>query len=187
MSTYLASVETLRKRYAREREMERIPLTLPGGISVSLSPGGQNVLIKEIVEELCPRFAPGGNVLYIGDTDDKWLCCDEQGFARLGVTVDKHGKMPDVVVHHVQKNWLLLIEAVTSHGPVDSKRRGELHKLFGQSTAGLVYVTTFQTRKAMVKYLSDISWETEVWVAESPSHMIHFNGDRFLGPHDENE
>jgi hypothetical protein len=88
-----------------------------------------------------------------------------------------------VVVHRKDKNWLLLIEAVTSHGPVNAKRRGELAKLFGASKAGLVYITTFLTRKAMLKYLGDISWETEVWVAESPEHMIHFDGERFLGPH----
>jgi hypothetical protein len=34
-------------------------------------------------------------------------------------------------------------------------------------------------------YLDKISWETEVWVADSPTHMIHFNGERFLGPYTE--
>jgi len=94
--------------------------------------------------------------------------------------------MPDVVVDYRDRNWLVLIEAVTSHGPVDSKRHGELRRLFARSSAGLVYVTAFMDRGAMVKYLRDISWATEVWVAESPSHLIHFNGDRFLGPHEEN-
>ena len=137
LATYLASTETLRKRYAREREMERIPVTLPGGRTLTLSPGGQNVLIKQILEEFCPRFAPGGKVLYVGDTDDKWLCCDEKAFAELGLTIDKHGKMPDIVVHHVKRDWLLLIEAVTSHGPVNPKRHDELRRLFAGSTAGL--------------------------------------------------
>ncbi|MFS2517149.1 MULTISPECIES: BsuBI/PstI family type II restriction endonuclease [Parabacteroides] len=30
--------------------------------------------------------------------------------------------------------------------------------------------------------MADIAWETEVWIAENPGHMIHFNGDRFIGP-----
>jgi hypothetical protein len=92
--------------------------------------------------------------------------------------------MPDVVIHHTEKGWLLLIEAVTSHGPIDPKRRGELKRLFGASKAGLVFVTAFLTRKAMLPYLDELSWETEVWVAESPTHMIHFNGKRFLGPYE---
>lgn len=76
----------------------------------------------------------------------------------------------------------LLVKAVTSHGPIDPKRKAELETLFKGSSAGLVIVTTFLSSKAMVKYLPTISWETEVWVADTPSHRIHFNGDRFLGP-----
>ena len=91
--------------------------------------------------------------------------------------------MPDVVVHHVEKDWLVLIEAVTSHGPVNPKRHSELKELFRESRIGLVFVTAFLTRRDMIKYLGEIAWETEVWVAETPTHMIHFNGERFLGPY----
>ena len=101
----------------------------------------------------------------------------------LGVKIEHHGKMPDVIVHYTEKNWLVLIEAVTSHGPIDPKRKEELTRLFKGSKAGPVFVTAFLTRKAMIEYLDQISWETEVWVAESPTHMIHFNGKRFLGPY----
>ena len=72
-----------------------------------------------------------------------------------------------------------------SRRPVNSKRRQELKELFAKSSAGLVFVTAFLDRRAMLKYLNDISWETEVWLAESPTHLIHFNGERFLGPYDE--
>ncbi len=97
--------------------------------------------------------------------------------------MDIHGKMPDVVIHHVEKDWLVLIEAVTSHGPVNAKRREELAMLFQDARPGLVYVTTFLTRSDMARYISDISWETEVWVREAGTHLIHFDGDRFLGPY----
>jgi hypothetical protein len=99
--------------------------------------------------------------------------------------VDEHGKMPDVVVYHEEKNWLVLIEAVTSHGPVNPKRRLELRELFAASKVPLVFVTAFLDRKTMVRYLGDIAWETEVWIAESPTHLVHFNGERFLGPYEE--
>jgi len=108
---------------------------------------------------------------------------DKDYIGRLGVRLDKHGKFPDMIIHYKEKNWLLLIEAVTSHGPVDAKRHRELKSLFSESSAGLVFVTTFLTKKDMVKYLRHIAWETEVWIAEAPTHMIHFNGERFLGPY----
>jgi hypothetical protein len=165
--------------------MMRIPVTLPTGEEFALSPGGQNILIAEIIKEFCERFTPGGKVIYVGDADEKWMIYDCETFKALGVTVDAHGKMPDVVVHHVEKNWLVLIEAVTSHGPVNPKRRKELKELFAGSSAGLVFVTAFLDRRTMVKYLDEISWETEVWIAASPDHLIHFNGERFLGPYEE--
>lgn len=183
LQAYKASVKSLKEKYARERKMQKIPVTFNEDQRIDLSAGGQNILIKHIIEEFGPRFAPSGRVLYIGDTDEKFAYFDEEAFKRLGLEIDPHGKMPDVVIHHKKKNWLLLIEAVTSHGPISGKRREELQKIFGKSKAPPVYVTTFLDRASMVSYLKDISWETEVWVAESPSHMIHFNGERFLGPY----
>ena len=164
--------------------MARIPVRFNEDIEMSLSPGGQNVLVEKIIKEFCPRFAPGGRVIYLGDTDEKMLYFDEAALKGIGVEVEEHGKIPDVIVHYTEKNWLLLIEAVTSHGPINPKRMGELEVMFKDSTAGLVYVTTFLTRKAMLEYVNEIAWETEVWVAESPGHMIHFNGKRFLGPYE---
>ncbi len=183
LEKYLKVAGSLSERYAREREMRLLPLRLDGGRTVALSPGGQNELVREIIEKFCPRFTPGGRPLYIGDTEHKWAYFDEEALSELGVRIESHGKMPDVVVYHEEKNWLVLIEAVTSHGPVNAKRHGELKKLFGGANAGLVFVTAFMTRQVMVKYLGELSWETEVWVAQSPSHMIHFDGERFLGPY----
>jgi len=121
-------------------------------------------------------------VLYLGDTGEKFGVYEAAGLASLGVHIDPHGKVPDVIVHDQSKNWLLLIEAFTSHGPIDAKRRRELAQLFADSKAPLVYVTAFLTRRIMAHYLTQISWETEVWCADAPDHMIHFNGERFLGP-----
>jgi adenine-specific DNA-methyltransferase len=182
LAAYLASSESLAERYRRVREMSRIPVTIRAGETLLLSPGGQNILVEQIIHEFAPRFTPGGEVLYVGDTGEKFAYFDVDGLRNLGVAVDPHGKMPDVIIHFSQENWLVLIEAVTSHGPVDPKRREELERLFNHATAGLVFVTAFLTRKALTEYLVEISWETEVWVADAPDHLIHFNGERFLGP-----
>ena len=160
-----------------------MPVTLPDGSQVALSPGGQNPLIKAIIEHFCPAFAPGGVVIYIGDTENKFVHLETAGLAALGVTLDSAAKIPDVIVHYRAKNWLLLIEAVTSAGPVDGKRRKELKDLFAGCKAGLVFVTAFENRRTMQTFLSHIAWESEVWIAEDPDHMIHFNGERFLGPY----
>jgi type II restriction enzyme len=185
LQKYLRTVNTLKKLYARERDMQRLPIKLANDKEIRLSPGGQNVLVKKIIDDFCPLFTPGGCIVYVGDAQVKWAYFDSDTLASLGVEIQEHGKMPDVVVHYVEKNWLVLIEAVTSHGPVNPKRRQELKELFSSSTAGLVFVTAFLSRRYMLKYLNDISWETEAWIAESPTHLIHFNGERFLGPYEE--
>ncbi len=183
LQTYLASVEAVKKELHRHRQMARQPVTLPDGQKVTLSPGGQNPLIAAIIEEFCPRYAPGGVVLYIGDTENKSAHLKTKELAALGIVLDAAAKVPDVIVHHVAKNWLLLIEAATTAGPVDGKRRMELKALFAGSTAGLVFVTAFESRRAMQSFFSTLAWETEVWLADAPEHMIHLNGERFLGPY----
>jgi adenine-specific DNA-methyltransferase len=165
------------------RNMPQIPVYLPNGKAIYLSSGGQNNLIKDILESFCPRFTPGGLVLSVGDAADKFIINETQKFKSLGIELDPHGKMPDIVVYHQQKDWLVLIEAVTSHGPVNLKRHNELKQLFQSSGKGLVFITAFPSRKEMTQYLAEIAWETEVWVADQPDHLIHFNGERFLGPY----
>jgi len=182
-TNYLRQQEGVRGELERARRIARIPVKLPTGEEVTLSPGGQNPLIKEIVEQLCSRFVPGGTVIYIGDAENKLQSLNAAYLKQLGVEVPPPAKMPDVIVHDVSRNWLLLVEAVTSAGPVDSKRRLELRRLFAGSTAGLVFVTAFENRQTMRAFLPQISWETEVWIAEDPDHLIHFNGERFLGPY----
>ena len=185
LAGYLADHETLAARYARERDHERIPVEILPGKRISLSPGAHSELIRVIIENFAPRFAPGSLLVYVGDTGDKWGYFDAGLLAGLGVDVESHGKMPDVVLYYGKKSWLLLVEAVTSHGPVDGKRHAELGERFAGSSAGLVYVTAFPDRSVMGRYLSEIAWETDVWVADAPSHLIHFNGERFLGPYNE--
>jgi hypothetical protein len=183
LTAYLKLWATLADRYARERDLLRVPIQIATGETIHLSPGEHSELIRDIIDEFAPRFAPGGELIYVGDTGAKMGYFDRARLAALGVEVDSHGKMPDVVIHYTKEDWLLLIESVTSHGPVDAKRHEELMRLFAGSKAGIVYVTAFPTRSAMARYLSDIAWETEVWVADAPTHLIHFNGIRFLGPH----
>jgi hypothetical protein len=183
LKTYLSERGRIRKELLRERRLSRIPVRLPFGETVTISPGGQNPLIKTVIEEFCTRFVAGGTVIYIGDAEDKFLHLDTEYLQRLGVTIPASAKMPDVVVHDTRRNWLLLIEAVTSAGPIDGKRRNELKELFKGCKAGLVFVTAFADRASYLRFGTQIGWETEVWIADAPDHIIHFNGERFLGPY----
>jgi len=185
LKKYLAEIGKLAEKYARAREQHQVPVILRSGEAINLSPGEHSQLIKLVIEEFAPRFAPGSELVYAGDTGEKYGYFNQKLLEKLGVRINKHGKMPDVVFHYTEKNWLLLVESVTSHGPVDAKRHEELQALFKDASVGLVFVTAFPDRQVMARYLPAIAWETEVWTADAPSHLIHFDGERFLGPYTE--
>ena len=170
LNAYLSTVATLKQKYAQGRELARIYVTFPDGTELTLSPGGQNVLVKKIVDQFAPRFATPGKFIYVGDTDEKYADFDKPALTALGVELDSHGKKQDVIIHYTDKYWLLLIEAIKSHGRINPKCQKELKSLFGKSSAGLVFVTTFLSRSAMIKYLTETSCETPIWVADSPTH-----------------
>jgi len=173
---------TLAARYLHSREIAKIPVTL-GKKRFKLSPGNHNNLIKAIIEEFAPRFLQGTSLVYAGDTSDKSAYINMKLIKQLAIPHNEHGKLPDVIMFLPEKNWIVLVESVTSHGPMDSKRHQELSTLFTDSTAEIVYVTAFLNRSAFSKYASVIAWETEVWIKDNPDHLIHFNGTKFLGPY----
>jgi hypothetical protein len=180
---FIGQFGTLKAAYDRLRATHQIPLTLADGSTVFLSPGKHNTLQVAIIEEFGPRFAPGALVLYVGDTAKKHVIFESGQLDGLGVPITEHDKLPDVVLYDPQKRWLFMVEAVTSHGPVSPKRHREIESFLGACPAERVYVTAFLTISDFRKYAADIAWETEVWIAATPDHMIHFNGPKFLGPY----
>lgn len=183
LSDFKARQSTLTDQYAHEREKSLVPVKIKENHIIQLSPGKHSQLIQNIIEQMAPRFLPNSILIYVGDTEKKWGYYDQELAGNLLFNVQKHGKMPDVILYVEDKQWLVLVEAVTSHGPVDSKRYIELEKLFENVTAGKVYISAFPDKKTFIHYAQDIAWETEAWIADNPSHMIHFNGDKFIGPY----
>lgn len=183
LEIYLQKRPGLIQKYAKARDMSQIPVTLPDGSKVTLTPGGQNVLIKHVLEEFCSRFTPGGQVLYVGDAGKDDPVLETDALEKLGVKLDKYGKLPDLIVNLPARNWLVLMEAASSHGPIDAKRHGELSDLLSDSTADLVFVSCFPSRAELRKYTTVIAWETDAWCADDPSHLVHFDGEKFLGPY----
>lgn len=181
LKDFLSDREKLIERYYKKRKLKKIPLII-NGKEFSLSAGKHNEVQAAVVKEFAERFAKGAELLYIGDTEKKDLFYNNEILTQIGIPFDRHNKLPDVVIYDDKKNWLYLIEVVTSHGPISPKRIIELEKLLINCDAGKVYVTAFADFSDFKKYSKDIAWETEVWIVDFPDHMIHYNGDKFLGP-----
>lgn len=180
---FLGKVGALKHAYSGSRSALRVPLMLPDGSSIHLSPGKHNQLQAAIVEKFGSVFAPGAELLYLGDSELKRAICVTEQLSSLKLRITEHDKLPDVIIYLRSKNWIFLVEAVTSHGPVSPKRHKEIEAMLKSCTASRIYVTAFLTIADFRKFAADIAWETEVWIEEHPEHLIHFNGSKFLGPY----
>lgn len=173
--------EKLMEVYSSKKKMTMMPVKINGS-DYSFSAGKHNELQKAIIEEFAPRFAPNSECLYVGDTIKKDLVKNVEKLKRLGFEITLHDKMPDVVLYIEDKDWIYFIESVTSVGPMDAKRIFEITGMTMNVKSGMVFVTAFPDFATYKKFADSLAWDTEVWIAEMPDHMIHLNGDRFLGP-----
>ena len=178
---FLCYHEKLIDLYASKKKMTMMPVNI-NGESFKFSTGKHNELQKAIIEEFAPRFAPNSECLYVGDTIEKDLVKNVEKLKKLGFEITLHDKMPDVVLYREDKDWIYFVESVTSVGPMDPKRILEIEEMTKDVTAGKIFVTAFLDFKTYKKFAEELAWETEVWIAEMPEHMIHLNGDRFMGP-----
>lgn len=181
INRFLEYHEKLVNIYASKKKMTMMPVRI-NGADFQFSTGKHNELQKAIIEEFAPRFASDSECLYVGDTIEKDLVKNVGKLKELGFEITLHDKMPDVVLYRKDKNWIYFVESVTSVGPMDSKRILELKEMTKNVTAGKIFVTAFLDFKTYKRFSEILAWETEVWIAEMPEHMIHLNGDKFLGP-----
>lgn len=181
LASFRARHASLSELYASRKSVRKIPVVVDG-VERMLSTGAHNRLQKSVVEEFAPRFAKGARCLYLGDTAKRDLVNDAARLGRLGFSISMHDAMPDVVLHSERRNWIYFVECVTSVGPVSPQRMIELKKLANGTKAGLVFVTAFPDFRTFKRFADKLAWDTEAWIAEMPDHMIHMNGDRFVGP-----
>lgn len=181
LKAFLNNHERLVDIYASKKIMEKMPVKI-NGQDFTFSPGSHNELQKAIIEEFAPRFAPSSECLYVGDTTEKDLVKNVAKLRELGFEITLHDKMPDVVLYREDKDWIYFVESVTSVGPMDPKRLVEIGQMTENVTSGMIFVTAFLDFKTFKKFSEKLAWETEVWIADMPDHMIHLNGDKFLGP-----
>lgn len=181
LAKYLKNHEKLISIYENKRNLTKIPVKI-NGENFEFSTGKHNELQKAIIEEFAPRFAQNSIVLYVGDTKDKDLYKDVELLEKLKISMGDHEKLPDVILYQKEKKWIYFIEAVTSVGPISPKRIVEITDMTRNCKLGKIYVTAFIDMKTFKKFTEQLAWETEVWLSEMPDHMIHLNGDKFMGP-----
>ena len=187
LKKYEKDLPRLKKLYEKALDREKVSVRLLSGKKIKLSPGKHNKLQRIIIDEFCSRFiGKSGTILYMGDTaksrneSGKFMILEQKELKKLGISLISHKKLPDLIVYDKKRKWVFFIEAVTSHGPISAKRHIELEKIFRSCPANKIYVSAFLTMAEFRRYITDVAWETEVWTADNPDHIIHFDGERFL-------
>ncbi len=182
LKSFLTAHTTLKEVYASKKRVAKVAVTVDG-TQYALSAGAHNRLQKAVVEEFAPRFLQQSLCLYLGDAEKRDLIKNCEGLQKIGFAITLHDKMPDVVFHVPTRNWVVFIECVTSVGPMSPARVLEINQMTANVSEGKVFITAFPDRRTYKKFSDQIAWETDVWIAEEPDHMIHLNGDKFMGPH----
>ena len=180
---FMAGQASLAVKLAAPRTIERIPIILGGGEQLNFGAGEHNRLIKAAIEEFLPRFGYGAEVLYVGDADRRLLYVKAERLTELKLPEPGRQKLPDIIAYSADKQWVYVIEAVHSAGAISPTRHLVLEELARECVAGIVFVTAFADKNTFRRFAADIAWETEVWIAEAPDHLVHFDGEQFLGPY----
>lgn len=178
---FLQTHQTLEEIYEQKKTIDK-STSIVDGIELEFKRSPHNKLQKAIIEEFATRFAKNAKLLYVGDTADKYLYINKDKIKELGIDIFDNAALPDVVLYDEEKNWVYFIEAVTSVGPMSAERVFKIKKSCENCEAGLIFVTAFQNMKKCKEKILEIAWDTEIWIADNPDHMIHLNGDKFLGP-----
>lgn len=172
----------LKDRYANLGKRSRIKINLGDMRFYHLSIGNHNALQKAIVEVFAPRFIPKFECLYLGDSTDRDMISNAEKLLEVGIEINSHDKMPDVILYRPDKEWLYFIEAVTTVGPISPQRLIEIKKMSRNSHCGKVFITAFLDFETFKRFSGQLAWETEVWISEQPEHLIHLDGDKLLEP-----
>lgn len=183
LKLFLKNRPSLKELFQQKRNLPKIDVLLPSGPVLSFTRGGHNQLQREIIEEFLPRFGNGCQVLYVGDAANKYLLKEDGKLKELGFFELSHDALPDIVAYDSNKNCVFLIEAFYTSGPMSEARVFELKKLLNGCKGDLIFITAFISKADFKRNIEDIGWETEVWTADNPDHLVHFNGNKFLGPH----
>lgn len=185
LNEFRKETKSLKEELERRRDLQKVPVTLPNGKTIVLSYGEHNNLQKAIIEVFLPLFGFGAEVLYVGDTKDKFLHLEKAELEKIKFFTLEHEELPDVVAYSREKNLLYLIEAYHSTGEWDEIRVRKVKRKLEESgcTANVIFFTAFENKNIFKQKAKDIAWETEVWIADSPEHLVHFNGYKFLELH----
>lgn len=180
--------KTYMDRITQKRNLPKIAVKLADGTEFQLTDGEHNLIQQQVLTEFLPRYGYGAEVLYCGDSDNKYgVVFEKEKLKEFGIQDLSQGKLPDIVAYSREKDWLYLIEAYHTSNPMTVERKYELGRIFSSVADKCIYITAFENNEAYHSCTQELAWETEVWIVTDPDHIMHRNGTRFMGPYEKSE
>lgn len=143
----------------------------------SLSPGAHSLLEKSIVEIFGHAFLRDPQVVYLGDANPKRSYQNRIVMRRLNFPINIALPLPDVILFSAEESRLVIVEAVSTSGPVNSIRLEQLQKFTkGPRKLGyrISYISAFPSRSIFRKFVEEIAWGSSVWIENEPHNIVHF-------------
>ncbi len=183
---YLSPAALARASLLQDRDAASIEVVHPGGGTTILPAGESHWMTKRVVEDFAARFLVTPRVVWISDSKNK-LFSDNTLARILKIDIDAAKVLPDVILVDLdppgRKGELLMVfvEVVSTDGPVDELRRGQLIDLLRSSPRGYrdedaAFVTVYADRgsRAASKAMRELAWNTFAWFVSEPEHIVHF-------------
>lgn len=167
----------------RERRMQRVQIQSTNGNPIRI---GRSVswLSRAVIAEFGSLWTPGGRLVHLTDKTGRNIYHDESWFRQHCDVFEPSPKLPDVAIYDRRKKLLMLITTVVKPCLIDSEQHDTLQRMLQNCRVRPLFVFAFRSRKDMTSLLDRFYWPSIAWAAEEPEHLIHFNGERFLMPHD---
>lgn len=171
--------QLIKRKAKRALQNKDIPVRISSGQVFYLGPGEHNLLEKSVVEVFGHAFLNEPQVVYLGETSPRKGYQNRTLMRRLNLPIDTAASLPDVILFSETDLHLVIIEVVTSSGPVNSIRLEQLQKFTkGPRKLGIktTYVSAFPSRAVFRKFVEDIAWGSSVWIENEPNNIVHFEG-----------
>lgn len=167
--------------WRQPRSRAEVPVEVGQPQPYFLSPGTHSRLTAEVVEVYAPTFLKQSRVVYLGDTRHKGGYQNRDLMRELNLPLQVTSNLPDVILLCEVERCVVIVEVVASSGPVSTSRLAQLQSLVQQSLAlgyRVRYVTAFPSRRVLRRFVEEIAWGTEVWIASEADQIVHFGARR---------
>ncbi len=171
--------------WKRQRRKAEIPVEVGQAQPYFLSPGTHSRLAADVVQVYAPTFLKAPQVVYVGDTRNKGGYQNRDLMRELNLPLQVTASLPDVILLCEAERRLVVVEVVASSGPISTPRLLQLEQLVQQSCAlgyRPRYVTAFPSRRVFRRFVEDIAWGSQVWIASEAEQVIAFGKERDGAP-----